>query len=160
MLQKKLTKFILKYKYFIHHYLGIIIFCLSFFGLDFIRVNYNEYFSNFIWYEILLILIGSLAEGIYLCYLIYMIDIHYHNYWNIMFYIGIMVILINILTIIVYTIIGNNSSLPNFITYFWEYFEIVPVKIIVSKFIINFVFQFMINLLEIITIFYLSSEYI
>ena len=77
-----------------------------------------------------------------------------------MFYIGIMVILINILTIIVYTIIGNNLSLQNFITYFWEYFEIVPVKIIVSKFIINFVFQFMINLLEIITIFYLSSEYI
>ena len=89
-----------------------------------------------------------------------MIDIHYHQYWNIISTIGIMVLMINIITIISYIIIGNKSSLPDFIKYFWVYFLSVPEKIIASKFIVNFVLQFITNGLEILIIFYLSPEYI
>ncbi len=79
-----------------------------------------------------------------------------------MFSIGIMIIIINSITIIVYIIIGNKPSLQSFISIFWKYFEFkyTPTKIIVSKFIINFVLQFISSVLEILTIFYLSSEYI
>ena len=88
-----------------------------------------------------------------------MIDIHYHHYWNIMLSIGIMVIFVNIITIIIYVIIGKNDDLPNFINEFWEYFDNISFKIFIFKFIINFVFQFISCVLEILTIFYLSPEY-
>ena len=89
-----------------------------------------------------------------------MIDIHYHYYWNIIFSIGIMKIIINGITLITYIIIGNKPYIPSFVRFFWEYFDNVPTKIIASKFIINVVFQFIYNVLEMLTIFYLSPEYI
>ena len=155
-----ISKFMLKYKYFIHHYLSIMFFFLSSVGFDLILGNFSNYFSGLSWKEISCIVMGFLIEGIYLCYIKYMIDIHYHQYWNIISTIGIMVLMINIITIISYIIIGNKSSLPDFIKYFWVYFHSVPEKIIASKFIVNFVLQFIINGLEILIIFYLSPEYI
>ena len=71
-----------------------------------------------------------------------MIDIHYHQYWNIISTIGIMVLMINIITIISYIIIGNKSSLPDFIKYFWVYFLSVPEKIIASKFLNFYAYLF------------------
>ena len=82
-----------------------------------------------------------------------MIDIHYHYYWNIIFSIGIMIIIINGITLITYIIIGNKPYIPSFVRFFWEYFDNVPTKIIASKFIINVVFQFIYNVLEILTYF-------
>jgi hypothetical protein len=158
MKNNKNTKYMLKYKYFNHHYLSLILFCLSSIGFDLILQNYYDYFYHLYWQEISFLFIGFFAEGAYLCYIKYMIDIHYHHYWNITLSIGIMLIIINILTILIYIIIGKNSSLPDFIKYFWEYFKEVPLGIVVSKFIINFIFQFISSILEILTIFYLSPE--
>ena len=80
-----------------------------------------------------------------------MIDKHYHYYWNIMFFVGLMVIIVNIIIIIVCSIFFRNTTL-DIIYFFWKYFYKVPVKIIVSKFIINYIFQFISSVMEILTI--------
>ena len=52
----------------------------------------------------------------------------------------------------------------SFLKDFWEknrdYFKVVGLKIMIPKFIINSIFQFINSLLEILTIFYLSPVYI
>ena len=84
--------FLLKYKYFIHHILSIIFFFISSTAFDIFNGNFTykvfkiDIPSN-------LFLLGSFfAEGGYFCFIKYMIDKHYHHYWNIMLSIGIMVI--------------------------------------------------------------------
>ena len=66
----------LKHKYFIHHYLSIALFCLSTIAYDLILNNYYVYFDNSYWVKILSLFIGFFTEGIYFCYIKYMIDIH------------------------------------------------------------------------------------
>ena len=149
----------LKYKYFIHHYLSIVIFCLCGVGGEFIVGFLSEEVPEF-WYAFLIYLGIYLVENVYYCYIKYMIDIHYHYYWNIMFSVGILLTSINAITIFTYIIIGKNTSLPEFIQNFLDYFNKVPPVNIIFKFIINFVLQFISSVLEILTIFYLSPEYI
>ena len=126
--------FMLKYKYFIHHYISVFLFCLSSVAFDLILNNY-------------------------FCFLKYMIDRHYHHYWNIMFSVGLMVLIINTILLITYLIFENKTHL-GFITYFWHYLELVPASTIALKFIINIILQFISSILEILTIFYLTPEYI
>ena len=145
----------LKYKYFIHHYLSIVIFCLCGVGGEFIVGFLSEEVPEF-WYAFLIYLGIYLVENVYYCYIKYMIDIHYHYYWNIMFSVGILLTSINAITIFTYIIIGKNTSLPEFIQNFWDYFDTVPPVNIIFKFIINFVLQFISSVLEILTIFYLN----
>jgi hypothetical protein len=152
--------FLLKYKYFIHHILSIIFFFISSAAFDFFTRNYTyKVFSIDIYSN--LFLIGSFfAEGGYFCFIKYMIDKHYHHYWNIMLSIGIMVVTVNVVLIMIITIKKVNSLLPDFIDDFLVYFQSVPVGIIVSKFFINFILQFIACVLEILTIFYLSPEFL
>ena len=89
-----------------------------------------------------------------------MIDIHYHHYWNIMFSIGIMVISVNIILITILLITKNDRLIEDFIEDFFFYFKKVSKGIVASKFIINFILEFISCVLEILTIFYLSPEYI
>ena len=155
-----ISKYMLKYKYFIHHYISLILFFLSSIGFDLILDNYTSYFGKLKWTEILSIVLGFILEGVYFCYIKYMIDIHYHYYSNIIFAIGIMVVVINSITVIAYIIIGNKSSLPDFVKHFWNYFDIVPKNIRISRFFFVLVLQFFYSLFEILTIFYFFCEFI
>ena len=102
-----ISKYMLKYKYFIHHYISLILFFLSSIGFDLILYNYTSYFGKLKWTEILSIVLGFILEGVYFCYIKYMIDIYYHYYWNISSSIGIMIVTNNIIIIIIYAIIGD-----------------------------------------------------
>ena len=150
--------FLLKYKYFIHHYISIILFCISSVGFDLLIDNYKKQFSNIAYYQYILFFASFLTEGAYFCFIKYMIDRHYHYYWNIMFAVGIMVLLACTVSIIT-TVIIKDSNLPN-IENFMNYFKEVSYKIIIPKFILNTLLQFAYSLLEILTIFYLTPEYI
>ena len=151
--------FMLKYKYFIHHYISVFLFCLSSVAFDLILDNYRKLFPRIRPIEILLYVGSFLAEGVYFCFIKYMIDRHYHHYWNIMFSVGLMVLIINTILLITYLIFENKTHL-GFITYFWHYLELVPASTIALKFIINIILQFISSILEILTIFYLTPEYI
>ena len=88
-----------------------------------------------------------------------MIDRHYHYYWNIMLSLGIIKIIIASI-LLIYSKVTPKENLGSSFIYFLEYFQVFPTGIIISKFIINFILQFTFNALQILTIFYLSPEYI
>ena len=141
------AKLLLKYKYFIHHYLSIIIFFLSSIAFDLLLKNYNSFLRNLnIHYkyvkalQILLYIGKVLAESVYYCYIKFMIDKHYHNYWNITASIGIMVCAINIILIFL-SFLGRYSP-HDVIDLTWYYSKSVHLGVIISKFIINIVLQF------------------
>ena len=128
--------FLLKYKYFIHHYLSVILFCLSSVGFDLILNNYSKITINI---KIILTFGGFLAEGAYFCYVKYMIDKHYHQYWNILFFIGIMVLFFDIITIIEILILKDGKGILSYIDDFMQYFKDVSIEIIIIKFILNII---------------------
>ena len=153
-----LAKLMLKYEYFIHHYLSIsffVIFCVS---IDLLLESYS-YLSKASFIEILFNSLSIITRVIYLCYIKYLIDKQYHYYWNIVLSRGIL--LISVLTpILILILIIPKGKKEQIDIIFYSYFDNVPVGIIISKFIINFILQFVYNTLQILTIFYLSPEYI
>ena len=150
-----LSKFLLKNKFFVHHYLSLILFCVFSLGIDILLKNYKTLLDNdFQKFGYCFILFGFLLEGSYYCYIKYMIDRHYHQYWNITLSVGIMILLANSISIVLLLMTEKGSM--NLINYFHQ----VSVGTIISKFILNTLFQFAYSIFEILTIFYLSPEYI
>ena len=90
-----------------------------------------------------------------------MIDKHYHNYWNINASIGVFVCVINIILLIA-SLLEKDGVLHLIIIKrsFERYLKYVSKEVIISKFIINTILQFFFSLYEILTIFYLSPEYV
>ena len=149
---------LLKYKYFIHHYFAIISFTILSLAVDFMLGNFKN-LSGKGALEISLNIMNVIVEVVYLCYIKYMIDKRFHYYWNIMLFLGIILVINNTLAIILILITPKENA-SSFFTDFWDYFDKVPVGIIISKFIIYFILEFFFNVLRILTIFYLSPEYI
>ena len=69
-----------------------------------------------------------------------------------------MLFITNTLTVILILMTPKDQE-SGFMATFWEYFEKVPAGIIISKFMINYILQFILDLLRMLTIFYLSPEY-
>ena len=153
--------FLLKYRYFIHHYLSIILFCLSSVSFDLILKKYSLMFGDSVIFGFKICLnIGIiLVEGIYICYIKYLIDRQYYHYWNIIFISGIMLTIVNIIIILLIVIFTTEKSF-HIVEIFWKYFRQVSTWIIITKFIIDIIFQFISNTIQILTIFYLSPEYV
>ena len=104
-------------------------------------------------------IISILTKVAYFCYIKYMIDRQCHQYWNIMFILGMILILVNTIAVTAFIIIPKEGA-GSYITNFHNYFIEVPTGIIISKFLINTIIQFIYSILEILTLFYLSPEYI
>ena len=77
-----------------------------------------------------------------------MIDKHYHYYWNIVFSLGTMKIVI----IFILFFLSYQSLLDSLKT--------IPLGISIATFFLEFILYFIYYLLEILSIFYLSPEYI
>jgi hypothetical protein len=153
-----LAKLLLKYEYFIHHILSIISFVLISVSIDLLLNNYL-FLSKA---NLILILCNSLSimtKAAYLCFIKYMIDKQYHYYWNIALSHGILLLSIFSLLLFIFLMIPKGEE--DFIdTEFYNYFDKVPVVIMIFKFILNFILQFIFYGLQMLTIFYLSPEYI
>jgi len=152
-----IAKLLLKYEYYIHHYISILAFLIFSVSIDLLLNNYS-YLSDIKFLEIFLNIMDLITKVNYYCYIKYMIDKHYHYYWNIMLSSGI-IHLVNSLINIHFFFIPKEKKNPLMIS-FSEYFIEVPIGIIISKFIISFIFEFIFHALEILTIFYLSPEFL
>ena len=73
---------LIKYEYFIHHYLSIILFLLFSVSIDLILNNYSS-LSNMNALDIFFNILSIFSKIAYLCFIKYMKDKHYHYYWNI-----------------------------------------------------------------------------
>jgi len=151
-----IAKLLLKYEYYIHHYISLFIFFIFSVSIDLLLDNYS-YLSKKKFLEIFLNIIYIITKVVYYCYVKYMIDKHYHYYWNIMLFSGI-IQLVNFLIINAFILILPKDN--SFRLSFFEYINEVPIGIIISKFIISFIFKFIFRALEILTIFYLSPEFL
>ena len=150
-----LAKLILKYEYFIHHILSIIFFVAISVSMDLI-LGYYSYLSKSDLIIIICTCLSVITRVAYLCYIKYMIDKQYHYYWNIVFFHGALLLSItSLLFIFILSNVNKETTIQ-----FYNYFIKIPVGIIIGKFLLNFILQFIQSVLEILTIFYLSPEYI
>ena len=142
-----LLRLLLKYEYFIHHYLSTFIFVVFCISIDVLLYNYSS-FSDAVPLDIILNFLTILTNVGYLCFIKYMIDKHYHYYWNIVFSLGTMKIII----IFILFFLSYQSLLDSLKT--------IPLGISIATFFLEFILYFIYYLLEILSIFYLSPEYI
>ena len=91
-----LSIIILKTKYYIHHIISSILFCIFTVVIDFIFDNFKGFKSSY-----LLTIITYLFYNLQYFHIKYMFDKKYHNYWNILFFIGLFYFIINIIDFII-----------------------------------------------------------
>ena len=87
-----LSIIILKSKYYIHHYISLILFCMFTIINDIILGN-----LKYITLSSFLLLVPILVEDLLCCYLKYLVDKKYHFYWNILFFSGLFTFIDNII---------------------------------------------------------------
>ena len=151
-----IARLLLKYEYFIHHYISIFLFLIFSVVTDFILKNYEILFHK--WFLVILLnFLIILTKAAYYCYVKYMIDKHYQYYWNIMLALGITKLTIFSITLILMLNINMEDHHPK--DTLEAYFK-TSLWIIITKFIINFILQTIFYALQILTIFYLSPEFI
>ena len=105
-----ITYFLLKYKYYIHHFISIAIFVLLCFSLDLIQSKYpNTNSSTAITY-----ITYILSESILYCYLKYLLANKYYYYMDVLFISGIFDTIIFFITLIVLIILLGNEFIFQF----------------------------------------------
>ena len=114
------TYILLKYKYYIHHYISMIIFCALGIVVDYILKTYSLLNYKYLYFDI----IYHLNEVMVICYLKYMMDKLYYRYMEVMIYWGIIGVLhrfIIFIGLILYEYKNNiNGYLLNIHSYFTE----------------------------------------
>ena len=122
------SRFLLKYKFFKHHIISIIIFIVIGIICDFIiRFSYfkEEISSNKLYIVINIIeVINTLVDALYFCYQKYMMEYLYYPYWNIAFIPGkfIFVIAIGLLIFALANSEKENSNIK-FVMNFYLYYR-------------------------------------
>ena len=129
---------LLKYKFFIHHIISIVIFILTSFFIDLILGNFPDLINRGILYIILSIasvIIDALDYG----YQKYMMDVFYYSYWSVSFTIGITNLIIFGIIIVIFLAKGEEKAIEennNSIILFFSYFNEVDVGVIIAKHIL------------------------
>ena len=78
-----ITLAFLKYKYFIHHLISLLIFCIICVCIDLLIDNWTNNLLNKKYYQIIMFFVIILIETFNYCYQKYMMDKLYYHYWNI-----------------------------------------------------------------------------
>ena len=132
---------LLKYKYFIHHIIAIIIFIFISFFIDLILDNFPDLFDRgviFIFISIIIVAIDAIDYG----YQKYMMDVLFYPYWSIALIIGITNFFIFGTLLIACLAKGKENSFKEknqmFIG-FYKYFEEVNIGIIIAKHLLNII---------------------
>ena len=91
-----LSLIILKSKYYIHHIISVILFCIFSVIIDVIFQNFQV-----ITLDSFLLILPDLVVDLSCCYQKYMIDKKYHSYWNILFFYGLIYFIIDLIEFII-----------------------------------------------------------
>ena len=150
--------FLLKYKYFIHNYIAIGAFI--FFGLinDIILDLYSKSLKVGA-ISLILSFIALITDAIYLCYQKYMMEKLYYPYWNVVLVPGIILFVLNTTILIFILFVGKDSDI-SLATGFYNYFNDVEPGIIIGKFILNVILNFLLSTFTILTLFNFTPDYV
>jgi len=153
---------LLKYKYFIHHIISIIIFIFISFFIDLILDNFPDLFGRGALYIFISFIVVVIDAGDY-GYQKYMMDVQFHPYWAVSLTLGIVNFIIFGSIIIACLYKGKEESFKEknaMFMSFYTYFDNVSVGTIIVKHILNFILNFVLNLLRSLTILYFTPDYI
>ena len=148
---------LIRIKFYKHHYLSIIFFILLTVSIDLILNNYS-FLLNKDFLIIFLNIICIPSKILDLCYVRNMLFKRLY-FWNIMLSLGIMLLIINSIILFFIILLPKENNI-SFIKDFWDYFDKVSKRIIISKYIINLLLNFTYSVLEIFTIFYFSPLFL
>ena len=163
------SRFLLKYKYFKHHIISIIIFIVLGLACEIIIIlkneNSKEITRNAKGYLIInsIQIINSLTDALYFCYQKYLMETLYYPYWNIAFIPGIFIFALATSLLIIALIDKNrkDSSL-DFVRSFYSFYGDKDLNgwIIFGKIFLFLVIHIILCPLTIMTIFYYSPNFI
>ena len=151
---------LLKYKYYKHHIISLIIFTI--FGIiseiflgDFENMDGSYFIIKFIR------ILEVAANATFFCYQKYMMEKLYYPYWNIAFIPGIVMLSISGSLLIMALIDSNKeNSTTSFIASFYSFYRESDTGLIIGKLIIDFVIHIILCPLSILVIFYFTPNFI
>ena len=156
------SRCLLKYKYFNHHIISIIIFIVLGIACEIIIRKYsqeNDYTGKYKYYAIIygIKILNSLFDAFYFCYEKYMMEVYYYPYWNIAFIPGIF--LFALATVLLIICVVSPNAKTGFTENFYLYYQLNG-WIIFGKIILILVIHIILCPLTILTIYYYSPNFI
>ena len=150
----------LKYKYYKHHIISIIIFIIFGIICDIYLMDKENINKLFFIIEATKILAAA-VEAVFYCYEKYMMEILFYPYWNIAFIPGLLLLgLASVLLILCFVIPDKENTGLDFVIVFYKYFRNNPPGIIIGKVIIVFILHVIMCPLSILIIYYFSPNFI
>ena len=148
-----ISAFLLKYKYFKHHIISLVIviflgvLCHTFYLIS--KVDKKKSSGDFL-FNIIIPIIHVAFDAVYNCYQKYMMEKLYYPYWNVAFVPGIIQFVCGIIGLV----------LILFKKEFYSYFEENKIKIIIFKIVLSFVFHAIMCPLFILILYYFTPDFI
>ena len=149
---------LLKYKYFKHHYISIIILLIFDIICDICLDYYNKNFKYAVVtiFDYLIILIDSLN----FYYQKYMMEKLYYPYWNVGLSTGLTMFFFSFLKFLITIFDQDKANSENvLVSSFFLYFEKVHPGLIILKMVIYLILGFFLNTLSILSIYYYNPNY-
>ena len=144
--------FFLKYKYYSHNIISLIIFIIMSILMDLILDNFAEEYANRDYNIVIIFFIVIIFEVINFCYQKYMIDKLYHFYYNVVFALGLDLFICN--SIALGYVLTNEEYKKSLIDNFDNLGLLIP------RFFIIMIFQFVYFLLRILTLVYFTPTHL
>ena len=124
------TFIFLKYKYYIHHMISMLIYCVLGIGIDFILENFTKINYTYVY----IFFINFINEVSLLCYLKYMMDKLYYHYSEVILFWGIVGLIIKIFIfsgMIIFEHKNNKNNKEEIINGIKTYFTETNIAIII-----------------------------
>ena len=155
--KENITFFTLKYKYYIHHKICIMIIVIICISLDFLFSNY--FHSNI--YTIISSIFLILSDSILYSYLKYLIEFKYYFYLDILFISGIFSFFWNSLSLSVTILINKVKGSNKIFFEFYDFYNTKGIWIVIIRFLYGLIVNgFISDILEIIILDKLTPNYI
>ena len=151
---------LLKYKYFKHHIISIIIFIIFGIICDLILNDYTEINGIFFLLEFIKILLAG-TNASYFCYQKYMMEKLFYPYWIIAFIPGLVSFTIAcIFLIIVLTSPEKENTSAAVFSDFYSFYKQSNVGLIIGKILFDFILHAIMCPLAILVVYYFTPDYI
>lgn len=146
-----ITFLVLKYKYFNHHIICLIIFCLLCVFMDLLLNNYETNLLNKTTIEIIMTIIILILEILNYCYQKYMMEILLYHYWSLSLALGISLFFQEFMFICLLLMRKDENFIKSF--------ENVEVGYVILCFFVYIIIGFFLFLSRILTLDYYNPNY-
>ena len=136
--------FLLKYRYYIHNNISLVFFIIMGLIIDLILERFQEEYKEKKIGFIIAEFFEIVVETINFCYQKYMIDVLYHNQYYVVFGLGLTLFIFQLVTVPQHFL---NEQLYEKLVHSFD-----NIGLLITKFIINMIFQFLYFLLRILTL--------